>query len=316
MQEALGRMHDTAGLQVRAPILIASARHSDTIREQLESEGRSPLAVVLEPFARNTAPAAAMAALLAEEVDPTALVLLMSADHKIGDDLMETVAEAAAAAAHHIVVFGVTPTAPETGYGYIKAGEVIDGPVRKVVNFAEKPDLATAKAYLEGGRHLWNAGMFLFSPAVLLSEMEKHAPRVLQCARDALERARRDGPAIWLHADSFAACNSISIDYAVMEKTDRAAVVPLRSDWADIGSWSEVWRLGVKDARGNVVHGRGQLMDCNDSLVWSETKMVTAIGLSDVIVVQTEDAVLVLPKSRAQEVKLLVEQLKAGGPKP
>lgn len=316
IQHAAARMSDTDGLVIAGPILICSERHESMVESQLGALAPAPSALILEPFGRNTAPAAAIAALVAQEADPHALVLLMSADHRIGDGFPETVARASSAALDRIVVFGVQPTAPETGYGYIEVGGPLSDHVNEVVRFAEKPNLATAEAYLAGARHLWNAGIFLFAPTVLLAEMERHAPDVLVAARAALAAAKRNGVRIQLRPDSFAACPSISLDYAVMEKTDRAAVIPMGADWADIGSWSEVWRLGGKDASGNVAHGDSILIDAANNMIWSEDQTVAVVGVSDLIVVQTKDGVLVLPKSRAQDVKQLVEQLKARATTP
>jgi mannose-1-phosphate guanylyltransferase/mannose-6-phosphate isomerase len=239
----------------------------------------------------------------------------MAADHLIpdSDGFRKAVARSATAAADHIVVFGVDPTSPQTGYGYIEVGATIDGPVRKVARFAEKPTLETARTYVAGGRHLWNAGIFLFSPALLLAELERFAPAVLHAVDAALAAARRDGALIALDEQAFAVCPSISIDYAVMEKTDRAAVTPIGVDWADVGSWSELWRLGPLDDRNNFLHGEALVIDADDSLIWAGSRTVGVIGVKDLIVVETEGAVIVLPKSRAQDVKLLVEQIKARG---
>jgi mannose-1-phosphate guanylyltransferase/mannose-6-phosphate isomerase len=312
IQDTIARLVPSGTLEIAAPILICNRRHAAIVREQTEGLGPAA-AVVLEPFGRNTAAVAAIAALLAQAEDPDALVLLAPADHVIGDaaGFSATIAAAADAAREYIVTFGVEPTAPETGYGYIEAGAVIDGAVRKVVRFAEKPDLRTAEAYLAGGKHLWNAGIFLFSPRVLLEEMERLAPDVVQASRAALNSAHRDGVTIALGEAAFAACPSISIDYAVMERTEKAAVAPIGVGWADVGSWSELWRLGPRDEAENFLRGDALLIDTQGSLVWAHSKTVGVIGLTDVIVVQTDEAVIVLPKSRAQDVKLLVEQIKA-----
>jgi len=313
IQETVQRMRARSDLALGEPILIGNRAHIDLIQAQMAQLGRTPATVVLEPFGRNTAAVAAVTAILAQGQDADALVLLMPADHVIADaeGFSATIAKAAPAARDHIVTFGVEPTAAETGYGYIEAGEMIDGAVRKVVRFAEKPDLKTAEAYLAGGRHLWNAGLFLFSPAVLLAEMERLAPGVVESCRAALDAGRWTGAVIDLDETAFAACPSISIDYAVMEHTDRAAVAPIGVSWADVGSWSELWRLGPRQAQENFVYGDAVLIDTSDCLVWAGGKTIGVIGVSDLIIVQTEDAVIVLPKSRAQDVKLLVEQVKA-----
>jgi mannose-1-phosphate guanylyltransferase/mannose-6-phosphate isomerase len=315
LQEAILRSVASDDLVPAGPILICSRAHAAMAEDQLRSLGVTATALVLEPFGRNTAVVAAMASLLGEEADPEALILLMPADHVIGDReaFSAGLVRAAPVARSHIVVFGVHPTGPETGYGYIESGDLITGVIRKVVRFAEKPDLETAVAYLAGGRHSWNAGIFLFSPRIMLEELERFAPDVLDCARQALAKARRCGKTFDLDAASFGACRSISIDYAVMEKTDRAAVAPLGVDWADVGSWSELWRLGPHDEQGNRLSGDALVIDTEGALVWAGSKTVGVIGVKDLIIVQTEDAVIVLPKSRAQDVKLLVEQIKARG---
>lgn len=316
LQETLNRF--IAGprtIEVLEPILICSERHRETVSEQLRELAVRPSAVVLEPMGRNSAPAAVAAARLALESDPDALVILMAADHHIADSagFGEAVARAYETAREHIVTFGVAPTSPETGYGYIEAGETLDGPVRKVVRFAEKPDLATAETYVAGGRHLWNAGIFLFSPKVLLAEMERFEPEVVAAVDLALAQGRRAGATITLHAEAFGRCPSISLDYAVMEKTDRAAVTPIGVPWADIGSWSELWRLGPHDGQGNMLKGDALAIDSEDTLVWAGSRTVGVIGVKDLVVVETDTAVLVLPRERAQDVKLLVEQIKARG---
>jgi mannose-1-phosphate guanylyltransferase/mannose-6-phosphate isomerase len=308
-----GLAESSERVSVLPPIIVGSQRHRPRLAAQTAGVGVKPSATVLEPFGRNSAPAAAMAARLGHDLDPDALVILMPADLMIEDwaGFRQTVERAAAAAREHIVVFGVKPTAPETGYGYIEVGETVDGAVRRVARFAEKPCLKTAEAYLAGGRHLWNAGIFLFAPAVLLAEMQRYAPAVLQASDLALARAQVNGTEINLDAASFAECPAISLDYAVMEKTDKAAVIPLGVTWADVGSWSELWRLGPRDDRGNLLHGDVLAIDVDDCLIWSGGRTVGAIGIKDLIVVETDGAVMVIPRSRAQDVKLLVERLKA-----
>ena len=318
LQDTLRRLVATpSAVEVLAPILICSERHREIVSEQMLEIAVHPAAIVLEPMGRNSAPAAVAAARLALAVDPDALVLMMAADHHISDaaGFTEAVTRACEIARDHIVAFGVEPTSPETGYGYIEAGEPIDGAVRRIVRFAEKPDLATAKAYVAGGRHLWNAGIFLFAPQVLLAEMERFEPEVVKAVDLALERGRRDGATISLDAEAFRACPSISIDYAVMEKTHRAAVTPIGAPWVDVGSWSELWRLGPRDGQGNLLKGDALVIDSEDTLVWAGSRTVAVIGVKDLVVVETEDAVLVLPRERAQDVKLLVERIKARGGK-
>lgn len=318
LQDTMARFAASSeGVHVLPPVIISSQRHEAHVAAQAAEIGVEPSAIVLEPVGRNSAPAAAVAARLAHDLDPEALVLLMPADLLISDwaGFREAVKQAAAVARDRIVIFGVQPTAPETGYGYIESGETIQDAVREVALFAEKPDLKTAEAYLAGGRHLWNAGIFLFSPSVMLAELEHLAPEVLRASNQALAAARREGVVIRLDTAAFAACPSISIDHAVMEKTTHAAVTPIGVAWADIGSWSELWRLGGRDDHGNFLRGDTLAMNTEDCLVWAGSRTVGAIGVRDLIIVETDGAVLVVPRSRAQDVKLLVEQIKARGPK-
>lgn len=316
IQQTARRLAGSDGLRVLDPILICNRRHLDTVRIQMDAIGCAPSAIVLEPFGRNTAPVAMAAALLAGAIDPEALVLLMPSDHLIADPRVfaEAVANAAPAARDRIVLLGVKPAAPETGFGYIESGpplsERLPG-VFEVARFVEKPDRRAAEAYLESGRYLWNAGVFLFAPAVLTAEMEQLAPAVAASTAAALRAAVRQAEVVTLDAEAFAACPSISLDYAVMEKTERAAVACLDAGWADIGSWNSLWSEGARDAQDNLVRGDAHLIDVEDSLVWSEDRAVGVIGLKGVVVVQTENAVLVLPKARAQEVKRLAEQVAA-----
>lgn len=313
IQDTALRLAGAAGLDVQAPILACNGGHLALINEQMDEIGCTPAAVILEPFGRNTAAVAMAAALTVEALDPEALVLMMPSDHLIGRPEMfaRAVAEAAAVAESHIVVFGVKPTAPEVGFGYIEVGEPLQGEVRAVGAFVEKPDLDTARRYLEHGRHLWNAGLFLFSPRVLIAEMERWAPDVAASVRQALPPPTPGDPVIELDPEAFLACPSISVDYAVMERTEKAAVMPVDAAWADIGSWSSLWEQGAKDANGNVVRGDALVLDTRDCLIWSQDRTVAMIGVSDLTVVQTADAVLVMPKSRAQDVKRLVELLQA-----
>jgi len=301
------------GLEVLPPLLIGNRRHDSLLLGQMQAIGVEPAGIVLEPFGRNSAAAAATAALMAQEVDPDALVLLMSADALITDPgaFTHTMAAAAPAARDRIVLFGVQPTGPETGFGYIQAGDDLGHNVRSVVRFAEKPDLATAKAYVEDGSYLWNAGIFMFSPALFLAELERHAPDVAAASRAAFDAAPRRGRIVDLQDDTFAKVPSISVDYAVMERTDRLAVTPLGVEWADIGSWSELWRMGPRCPDNNFTRGDPVLIDVRNSLIWAEGVTIGAVGVDDLVIVATPEAVVVLPKSRAQDVKLVVEQIKA-----
>lgn len=313
LQDTVVRLDAAVGVDFAAPILICNQRHAALAQAQMAAVGRPPARVVLEPFGRNTAAVAMAASLAAEEVDPQALVLLMPSDHVMArpEAFGAAIARAADMARERFVLFGIVPDRPETGYGYVEVGAPVDRELSAVARFVEKPDLETAKGFLAGGRHLWNGGIFLFSPQLLAAEMERFAPEVASATRAALSAGSRCGPVVELDADAFRACPSISIDYAVMERTDKAAVTPLDAGWADIGSWSSLWEQGPLDERDNLLHGEVEAIDVEDCLVWSDNRPIGVIGVSGLAIVETEAGVVVLPKSRAQDIKRLVEQLKA-----
>ena len=299
------------------PMVVCNEAHRFLVAEQLRDRGAS---IVLEPVGRNSAPAIAAAALIAEETAPGAVLWFMAADSAIGDvaALQAALAKAAAAAkAGAIVTFGMQPTAPETGYGYIETGEALPGSadVKRIARFVEKPDAARAAEFLKTGRHLWNSGMFVATAATMLAELETHAPEVLKGVRAAVAGASRDGDFIRLEAAAFTATPSISIDYAVMERTQKSAVVPASIGWSDIGSWAALWDIQPKDAAGNATHGPVALVDAKNCYVRSEGILTGVIGLEDVVVVVTDDAVLAMHRDHAQDVKKLVDQLKARGAK-
>jgi mannose-1-phosphate guanylyltransferase/mannose-6-phosphate isomerase len=295
------------GIEFLDPIVIASERHGDLVFSELASVGIEPAAVVLEPIGRNTAATAALAALVAAEIDPLAKVLLMPADHLVEkvDLFVDAIAAASEIVDERIVTFGITPEGPETGYGYIQQGEGLCDGVFSVAAFKEKPDEATASRYLREGGFSWNSGVFFFSPAVLLEEFSGAADIRDDTAR-ALASAARDGRSITLPRDLFGAVRAEPVDIAVMEKTKRAAVAPCDIGWADVGSWAELWRLSDKDAHGNAVSGQVTLLDCEDNLVRGDGVHVSVAGVSGLVVVATPEAVLVLPRSRAQDVKKLL----------
>ncbi|MBP0446148.1 mannose-1-phosphate guanylyltransferase/mannose-6-phosphate isomerase [Roseomonas sp. SSH11] len=312
LQETVGR---ATGPGFTPPMVICAEAHRFLVAEQLRESGVTGGRIVLEPAARNSAPAIAAAALLASEEDPHALLWVMAADAAIQDipALHAALARAAEAArAGHIVTFGMKPTHAETGFGYIEAGTAIpEAPgVSAIASFIEKPDLARAQALLEGGQHLWNAGMFVARAASLLAELERLQPELVASVRAAVDEASRDLDFVRL-GPSFAGAPSISIDYAVMERTAHAAVVPADLGWSDVGSWDALWQVSPKDGRGNATHGPVELLDADDCYVRSEGILTTVVGLKDVVVVATEDAVLALHRDRAQDVKKLVDQLKA-----
>ena len=300
------------------PILLCGDDHRFLVAEQMQTLGVTPRAIVLEPVGRNTAPAAAVAALMVSEEDPSGVILLLPSDHVVADEpAFRLAVDRAAAAARQgfVVTFGISPSAPETGYGYIQRGSPlkdIDG-VSGVKRFAEKPDTSTAERYLASGDYLWNSGMFVFRADVLLAELAQFEPGVVSACRAALAAAKRDLDFVRLDGPEFEKAKNISIDYAVMEKTGKAAVVPCDIGWSDVGAWSSLWSLRKRDAQGNAIQGDVIVHDFHDSYVRSEKGLTALVGVHDLVVVVTEDAVLVADKSRAQDVKAVVDQLKASG---
>ncbi len=301
-----------------APIVVCNHEHRFLIAEQLREVGITNARVMLEPVGRNSAPAIAAAAVLVAEENPDAVLWMMAADASIADTtaLLDALGKAAAAArAGKIVTFGMHPTAPETGYGYIEIGPALrDAPgVHAVGRFLEKPDAETAAQLVAGGNHLWNSGMFVFTARTLLHEMEIHAPEVLSAVQDAVARRHTDLDFIRLADEPFRACPSISLDYAVAERTSQAAVVPANLGWSDVGSWSALWELGGKDPAGNVAIGDVVLEAAQDCYVRSDGMLTAVIGVKDAVVVVTNDVALVMDRDHAQDVKKVVERLKAAG---
>jgi mannose-1-phosphate guanylyltransferase/mannose-1-phosphate guanylyltransferase/mannose-6-phosphate isomerase len=299
----------TAARWSAAPIVVANARHADEIERQLDELAL----LVLEPVARNTAPAIALAAMLAPADRP---MLVMPSDHVIGDIVaFQAAVEAAVPAAQEdwLVTFGITPDRPETGYGYIRRGAPIAPGVEQVEQFLEKPDAATAQAFVADGRHVWNGGIFLFRPAAYLAALERHEPAVLEAARRAFDGREEIGRRVHPDAHAFASAPSISIDYAVMEKAERVAVVPVAMGWSDVGSWDALYDLGGKDAGGNLAVGEVVAIDSANCLIRSEGPAVAAVGVRDLIVIATQDAVLIVPRGESQRVKEAVDALKLKG---
>jgi mannose-1-phosphate guanylyltransferase/mannose-6-phosphate isomerase len=302
------------------PIVVCNESHRFMVGEQLREVGITGARIVLEPEGRNSAPAIAAAAVLVAETAPDTPLWMMAADAVIADLAAlhaAVLAAAAAARAGYVVTFGMTPTAPETGYGYIETGPALPGlpGVHAVTRFTEKPDAATASAFLASGRHLWNSGMFLFTAATLVGELERHAPAVLAAVRKAVAARTTDLDFIRLDRNAFVAAPSISLDYAVAERTTKAAVVPASLGWSDVGSWAALWELAPKDSSGNAAIGNVVVEDSRGSYVRSDGPLVAVLGLEDAVVVATEDAVLAMPRARAQDVKRIVDRLKAAGRK-
>jgi mannose-1-phosphate guanylyltransferase/mannose-6-phosphate isomerase len=316
LQDSVLRTRRTVRLQIERPIVVCNVLHTDLVVSQLAEIDVQPVAVVAEPVSRNTAAVAGVAAEAVGRLAPEALVLLMPADHVIDnpDAFWAAVERGTEIASNRIVTFGIRPHSPETGYGYIKRAAPLGDGIFAVERFLEKPDRATAERYLACGDYDWNAGIFLFSPAVLLGELARHAPEILDGVRATLNATPIDGPVWPLSREFFARCPSVSIDYAVMEHTDRAAVVPCDIGWADLGSWSELWRHAAESETHTVVRGPAVALDSQGSLVWSDGLPVTVVGLDDVVVIATSTGVLVAPKSRAQDVKAALDALRRAAP--
>jgi mannose-1-phosphate guanylyltransferase/mannose-6-phosphate isomerase len=299
-----------------APFVVCNEEHRFLVGEHMRRAGAEGTRIVLEPCGRNSAPAITAAALLIAAEQPDAVMWMMAADAAIGDlPALHAALQVAAAAARagSIVTFGMRPTAPETGYGYIEAGAPLAAVAGafEVADFIEKPDAAKAAELLASGRHLWNSGMFVFTAATLIAEMERHCPEVLTAVRGAVAAAGTDLDFIRLGKEAFGGCPSISLDYAVGERTARAAVVPADLGWSDVGSWRALWELGGKDAAGNVAVGDVLLEATRNCYVRSDGILTAVVGLDDAVVVVTEDAVLAMHRDRAQEVKKVVDRLKA-----
>ena len=297
-------------------VVVSNTEHRFLVAEQLKSIEASPEVQILEPVGRNTAPAVAVADLHVAQTDPEGILLVLSSDHAIADvrAFHRAIAAAVGAARQGLLVtFGIRPDHPATGYGYIEAGEALPGEaeVARIRRFVEKPDAATAAEYLASGRFLWNSGMFVFKASRLIEEMRKHRPDILDASEKAYRAAARDLDFLRLDAKAFEACPSESIDYAVMEKTADGAVVRADMGWSDVGSWSALWDIGRKDAAGNVTRGDAQLRDTANSYVWAGSRLVYVLGLDGILVVETDDAILIGERSRAQEVKDIVQSLDA-----
>lgn len=299
-----------------APLVVCNQEHRFMVAEQMRAIGVHPMAVMLEPVGRNTAPAVAAAALHAQASGDDPVLLVLPSDHVIADvaGFQAAVQRVTPhAEAGRLITFGITPDAPESGYGYIKAGAPLDDTgLCRVERFVEKPDPATAQTYLEAGGYSWNSGMFLFRASAFLAELERFAPAMLIACRQALATGQSDRDFLWLGAEAFSACPKDSIDYAVMEKTAEAVVMPLAVGWNDVGSWSALWEVSERDADGNIERGDVMSIDTRDSYIDATARLVATVGVEHLVVVETADAVLVASKDRVQEVKTIVDRLKAG----
>ena len=331
LQNTLLRLKDAADMA--EPIVICNVQHRYLVSEQLADMGIRPAALYLEPMGKNTAPAVAVAAVKARSIDPQALIMILPADHLIRDTRkFHDAIQAAAAEAEKgaLITFGVVPDRPETGYGYIRKGPPLSAANEKeskadsgaaayaIDEFVEKPDLETARQYLASGEYCWNSGMFMFGAASVLDEMHRFVPEIADAAGASLQNARpAENPdpesegAVWLlDAGAFGGCPSDSIDYAVMEKTERGGMIPFDAGWDDLGSWAAIWDVGEKDADGNILAGDVMTNDVQNSLIFSTKRLVAGVGLSNQVVVETPDAVLVADMARAQSVKHIVDRLK------
>jgi len=315
LQETVRRV---SGEGFAAPIVVGNEEHRFLIAEQVRGLGLTPRAIVLEPEGRNTAPAATVAALLVLEDDPDGIIALLPSDHVVADlakfeAVFRTAVDAATAGA--LVTFGIPPSRPETGYGYIRKGAPwpgMDGCWR-IERFVEKPDPQTAEAYVASGDYAWNSGMFVLPARTLLDEVERLQPEMLRCCREAVRKATIDLDFLRLARAPFVAAPSISIDYAVMEHTDKGAVVAAEMGWSDVGSWSALWEISEHDADGNARVGDVLLQDSRNCYVRGDGNLVAAIGVDDLVIVATDDVVLVVPRERAQEVKQIVATVEKAG---
>lgn len=315
LQETVQRLDSR---ELLAPIIICNSEHRFIIAEQLRAIGRRAAAIMLEPDGRNTAPAATVAALAVHRRDPDGVILLLPSDHVIADvDGFHAAIRTARAAAEQgaLVTFGVVPQRAETGYGYIRGGEAfpgVDGCVR-IDRFVEKPDLATAEAYVADGGYYWNSGMFLLPVGAFLREVERLHPDMLALCRQALEEAVTDLDFLRLSEAPFACLEAISLDHAVMEHTDKGAMVPVDIGWSDVGSWTALWELSETDRNGNVLMGDTIALATRGCYVRGERQLIATLGVEDLIVVATDDVVLVAAKTHAQDVKKVVDRLAKDG---
>ena len=311
LQQTLQR---TSDLEESPPLVVCNEEHRFMVAEQLRQVNLQAGALILEPQGRNTAPAVALAALQAVTTDPQALLLVLPADHLIRDveAFVAAVGKAIPLAQEgRLVTFGVVPSAAETGYGYIKCGAGLASDLYDLERFVEKPDAATAQEYVDSGNYLWNSGMFLLRANAYLEQLGEHAPEILSSCQQAMAGASVDLDFVRPDALAFDECPSDSIDYAVMEKTDAGAVVSLDCGWSDVGAWSSLWDVAQRDAEGNASKGDVMLDNCHNSYFRSESRLVAATGVEDLVVVETADAVLIAHRDKVQDVKRIVNRLKA-----
>ena len=316
LQEAALRVAEAG--RFAPPLVVANDEHRFIVAEHLRLAGVRPETIVLEPMGRNTAPAVCIAALILLAHQRDALMLVLPSDHAIAQvpPFLAAIDRAAAAARHdRLVTFGIAADRPETGYGYIRRGAPIAGceGAFAVAAFIEKPDRARAEAYIAGDDYFWNSGIFLFPAALFVAELEQRHPATVAACRQALERARRDLDFLRLDSASFAAAENTSIDYGLMEHTERAAVIPVEMGWSDVGTWDALWQVSAKDDAGNVSQGDVLAEDARNCYLRAEHGLVTALGVEDLVVVATADAVMVARRDRTQDVKRIVARLDRDG---
>ncbi|MBL1266203.1 MAG: mannose-1-phosphate guanylyltransferase/mannose-6-phosphate isomerase [Halomonas sp.] len=315
LQEAAQRLSNVA--EAGTPLIVCNEEHRFLVAEQLHQLGVSSPHIILEPCARNTAPALALAALAAEQLTPNAELLVMPADHVIKDEELFAAAVAQGrflAQQNKLVTFGITPNSPHTGYGYIKCGEA-NGEGFAVSAFVEKPDIERAKIYFESGEYLWNSGIFLFKATAYLEALRKHAPDIIEVCERAFAGRKEDLDFLRIDSSTFTQCRNESIDYAVMEHTQDAMVVPMDPGWSDIGAWDALYDLKAEGIDNNALLGDVMLHNTRNSLIHSESRLVAAVGVENLVIVETADAVLVADRRHAQATKQIVNALNAAGRK-
>lgn len=297
------------------PLIVGSSRHIDLMRDQMQEVGAESGMIILEPCARNTAPAIALAALAA--ANPTDLLLVMPSDHMIKNIpafQKAVLASIPVAESEWLVTFGIEPTGPATGYGYIQQGEVIDGNTASLSakRFVEKPTEANAEKMLADGGYHWNAGIFLFRADSYLTAMEKHSPAMLAACKAAMDARRMDDELCFPEADMFASSPSDSIDYAIMEREEKVAVTPVNPGWSDVGSWDSVFEISDKDGQSNAIFGKASTMDSTENLIHSQEFEIATYGVENLIIVSHENKIMILPRGQSQNVKKIVQKLETG----
>jgi len=312
LQETASRL--ASNKNATPPVIVCNVDHRFLVAEQLREINVTPSNILLEPEPKNTAPAIALSALNIMEEHGDAVMLVLPADHIIEDtDSFHSAINVASEQCNsgQLVTFGIVPNKAETGYGYIKAGKAINEGVHKVDSFVEKPNLETAKKYISSGNYSWNSGMFMFKASDYISELEKTDPKIIKFCKEALKSAKKDLDFLRVDSDSFAKCPSNSIDYAVMEKTQKSVVLPINIGWNDIGSWSALWEAKRKDEQGNSIEGDVMAVDTENCFIKSDKKLIATLGVKDIVLVETDDTILLADKKRSQEVKTFVELLKS-----